>query len=308
MRLFLVGELLGLLLLAGCATGSTSTAASAPAQAPLNQWAPQLAVVFAQLPPGQNDVARSFAVNVSVWPTNRVLCDKPPSPKVSLYVAKRDEPGDFTSKEPSITRHQVGNVSFPSAEFNDVPASLAADPGAAFSFVAYVRGQPASNVWLHGAAATSGYAPLKPTGYASPDPAALDTRIQVVFPHDDHGRPVSAATAAELNIAVDIFQHGTTLSVPPDTSDKLQLWWAQGNAALAILPQGPQKTTYTLNGQGCPRWVFNDVAVQPGQTYHFLATVGLLGQHGGSYPSIWTHGAPAHLAAPKPQPPPACIP
>jgi hypothetical protein len=71
----------------------------------------------------------------------------------------------------------------------------------------------------------------------------------------------------------------------------------------------PQETTYTINGQQYPRWVFNDVPVQPGQQYHFMAM--LTGIQGGvvdgrQFPTIWTHAADARTYLPTPQPPPAC--
>src|SRR5206468_1880320 len=135
----------------------------------------------------------------------------------SLYVAKNNQPGDVFSGQPALTQRKIGKASFPSLEYNDVPASLAVDETAAYSFVAFVRGQPASNVWLHtgGKPALAGHEE-KPTGYASPNPTALDSRIQVVFPHDERGQPAPAKSATRLNVAIDIFQHDTTLSVPPD--------------------------------------------------------------------------------------------
>jgi hypothetical protein len=293
--------------LAACGGGDAAAPSSDPAlnQGALNSWTPRVAIVFpVTAAGGAKDAA--YAANVSVWPTNRVLCGKEPSPDVSLYMAKDFEPGDLVQQQRAIAPRQVGGISFPSAEFNDVPANLAADASASYSFVAYVRGQPASNAWLYGKPPAQ-YTPVKPTGYGSPDPAALDTRIQIVFPHDESGKPAPSNTATEVNVALDIFQHGTELSVPPDAPYTPKLWLSQGSEPLATVPPGVQKTTYTLNGQGYPRWVFNNVRVDPAAGYHLLATVGLLGQRGGSYPTIWTH-APAHPAAAKPQAPPACIP
>ncbi|HLG69125.1 MAG TPA: hypothetical protein VK009_01735 [Chloroflexota bacterium] len=294
------------LALAACGESVPADVAAGPLSGPLNEWKPQLAVVFPQHAPG--DAKLSYAVNVSVWPTNRVLCGKDPNPRVSLYVSKNNEPGDFVQIEPALAKHGSGGAAFPTEEFDDVPANLVINPNAHYSFVAYVRGEPASNVWLHGTEPASGYAPVKPTGYASPDPAALDSIIQVVFPHDSHGKPAPAAKATALNIAVDLFQHGTTLSVAPDAAYKPELWLARGGAEVQVSTTVAQKTTYTVNGQGYPRWVFNDVQVQPGETYHLLATVGELGKHGGSYPTIWTHSGGAKPSAFKPTTPPPCIP
>ncbi|HEX6513882.1 MAG TPA: hypothetical protein VF157_16380 [Chloroflexota bacterium] len=296
-------------LLAACGGAPAAQSDLAPAAgALLNEWEPQIAVVFPRLPAGSKNVAESYAVNVSVWPANAVLCKHAASPELSLYHSNGLEPAQPVPKPAKLGERQEGSTRIPTEEFNDVPASLAADPAAKFNFVVYSRGQPGSNVWLHaGPAASPTFEPLKPTGYGSPDPASLDARIQVVFPHDDAGKAAPAKSATEVNVAVDLFQHGTSLSVPPDASYTPRLWWAQANARLSALPPGVQKTTYTLIGQAYPRWVFNDIRVQPGQTYHFLASLGVLGQHGGAYPTIWTYNAEAHTPL-QARVPPSCIP
>ena len=301
MRFVALVALLAVALAACDATFSDATPAQD--QTPLNSWTPQLAIVFPVHAANSKD---TYAVNVSVWPANRVLCGKLPNPPVSLYIAKDFDPVAAVSQQPTVMHRSAGSVSFPSEEFDGVPANMVADPNASFSLVAFLRGQPASNVWLYGKAPAQ-YTPVKPTGYGSPDPAALDTRIQVVFPHDDQGKQTTPAKATQLNIAVDVFQHGTTLSVPPDAKYMPQLWEAEGSSPAKALPPGVQKTTYSVGGQGYPRWVFNDVRVDPGKTYHFMATIGQLGQHGGAYPTVWTHGT-ASKAAPKIEVPPSCIP
>ena len=304
-RTRLVAAVLAAVCLAGCgAAESTASPAPSPAGPLLNEWKPRLAIVFPRTNDGKPG-SPGYAVNVSIWPSNRVLCDRPASPAVKLYVAKNFGPGDFVEQQPALTKRQSGSASFPSLEFDNVPANLVADPGASYSLVAYVRGQPASNAWLYGKPPNQ-YAPVKPTGYGSPDPAAVDTLIQVVFPHDGNGKQVAPAAAREINVAVDIFQHGTELSVTPDAHYAPQLWMSQGSAPLAALPPGVQKTTYSVNGQGFPRWVFNDVRVDPAQSYHLLSTVSPLGHQGGSFPNIWTH-TPAKAAAPNVAPPPPCV-
>lgn len=304
MRLVAVGVLLALTLSACADMVSPTPQPDEPA--PVNGWTPQIAIVFPVQSSQSKNPSDTYAVNVSIWPANRVLCGELANPAVSLYMANGFEPIEAVTQEPKLMRRTAGSVSFPSEEIDGVPANLVANSKASFSLVAYVRGQPASNVWLYGRPPAA-YVPVKPTGYGSPDPAALDTRIQVVFPHNDQGRQTAPSAATELNIAVDIFQHGTTLSVPPDASYQPHLWEAQGSSAAKALPPGVQKTTYTVGGQGYPRWVFNDVRVKPGQTYHFMATVGVLGQRGGSYPTVWTHGTVSKVA-PKIEVPPACIP
>jgi hypothetical protein len=315
------------LLLAGCEAratpvfqaptpGPTSSVAGVSISAPagglgpgattggsVNPWDPRVAIVFPVFPPGQGgDIIHSTSLNVSVWPINKVLCTALPGPEVDLYVAKNNDAGTMAQAGTLMPRKQ-GGVSFPSLEFNDVRASLAADPKAKFSLVAMANGQPVSNVWVHGGPTPPTYTPLTPTGYGSPNPVALDARIQVVFPHDELGKPAPATSATRVNIAVDLFEHGTALSVPPSATYTPRLWWAEGNAQLQPALPGVDKTTYTVKGQGYPRWVFHNVPVQPGQTYHFLATLDSVP----TFPSIWTHG-PLGAPIPPPKPPAGCIP
>jgi hypothetical protein len=154
----------------------------------------------------------------------------------------------------------------------------------------------------------------------------VDLRIQVVFPHDAQGRQQPVSQAPLVNVAVDIFQHGTTLSVRPDFlqavpsrySVSLGLQIATGNGPLQsdVSASGasivPQQTSSDIGGQQYPRWVFNDVPVQPGQQYHFMAILaGLLGNAvttGNQFSTIWTHAADARTYLPSPQAPPACVP
>jgi hypothetical protein len=303
-----------MLLLAGCGQSKPAgspTPSPASTQGPtLNEWKPRIAVVTPLMAGGSagKSVDQAYGVNVSVWPANKVLCTQPPGPAVGLYVTKNGEPGDLVALDPVLTKHEANGATFPSADFKDVNASLAADPGAKFSFVAYARGLPASNVYLHtGDKPAEGGQPVKPSGYSSPNPAAVDTRIQVVFPHDDQGHQAPVKSATAVNIAVDIFQHGTMLSVAPDAKYDPRLWLAEGSDVLQMAPPGVQRTTYTVNGQGYPRWIFNDVRVEPDHSYHFLATTAPLGQPGGSYPNIWNYVG--EIRSPfKPQPPPSCIP
>jgi hypothetical protein len=154
----------------------------------------------------------------------------------------------------------------------------------------------------------------------------VDLRIQVVFPHDAQGRQQPVSQAPLVNVAVDIFQHGTTLSVRPDflqavpsrCSVSLGLQIAGGNGPLRgeLGASGgsiaPRQTSFDIGGQQYRRWVFNNVPFQPGQQYLFMAILaGLLGNAvtaGNQFPTIWTYAADARTYLPSPQAPPACVP
>jgi hypothetical protein len=57
---------------------------------------------------------------------------------VDLYLAKNDEPGELI-KGPALGPAQRGQRTLPGIEFQNAPASLAADPAARFKLVAFVR-------------------------------------------------------------------------------------------------------------------------------------------------------------------------
>lgn len=300
-------------------------------------WMPQIAIVWPQDGKGhQTGVAQSRAVNVSVWPTNQVGCAKAPNPPVGLYLARNNDPGDYITQSQLIQR-MVGSVTFPSAEFNDLPANLATNRGGKYSvasgaFFYTNRWSDASNVWVDGTDPRTDYPqPVVPTGVATGRLSEIDLRIQVVWPHDAEGRYAPPDRATFVNVAMDIFQHGTTLSVPVDyprpeddafgpylefaednqpvhdpiaTINRLG---ASADVADATLLH-PQAVSYTADGQTLRHWVFNDVPVQPGHQYHFLALMGSTRVAPTMHPTIWTHAADARTLLPAPQPPPSCVP
>lgn len=295
---------------------------SAQAQPSLFAWNPEIAIVWPQDGQGhQTSVQQSRAINVSVWPTNEVTC-APPDLPVTLYVAKGNSPGDLIGVQPQYVRRTIDGSSFSSAEFDAISADIASNPTARYSLVAG-GGSFLSNVWVHAADSRTYYPqPLVPTGVATGSLSEIDLRIQVVWPHDAQGNYAPPDRASLVNVAVDIFQHGTTLSVPIDyprpqddafgpylavAEDNSPLHYPDFSSATADRAQRQaQQTTYTVNGQTFPRWVFNDVAVQPGHQYHFLALMGSTRVAPRMHPTIWTHAADARTILPVPQVPPSC--
>ncbi len=308
-----------------------------PAAAAGSGWQPpQIAIVWPHNQQAQpTPVDQSQLVNVSVWPTGQTSCAQPDIPGaqgVVLGMARNNDPLTPLAVHPFFLLRTASGVQFPSAEFNDVPADLAAHPSDKYSFVVvggiYTGGNtPTGNVWVHAAdPRTYNPQPLHPTGFTTQANPPVDLRIQVVFPHDAQGRQQPVGQAPLVNVAVDIFQHGTTLSVRPDFLQaipsryavSLGLQIATGNGPLRgdVSTSGasitPQQTSYDIGGQRYPRWVFNNVPVQPGQQYHFMAILaGLLGNAvtaGNQFPTVWTHAADARTYLPNPQAPPACTP
>jgi len=279
---------------------------AAVAQEPVQLWeGPRISIVWPHDGHGNpTPVAKSRMVNVSVWPSNQVACCQDPG--LALLVARDNEPAEVVQPygRVQVIERTVRGITFPSVEFNNIPANLAAEPGAKYRFVL----MDGSNVWVHAADPRTIFAQqVVPAGYSEPQPQELDARIQIVWPHDEQGRLRSVAEAPLVNIAVDLFAHGTLNSVPLDYEPEyLRLQVAQGNDALALQRDLlPEKTTYTANGQAFPRWVFNNVPVEPGRQYHFAPYVVRPNNKG--LPSwtftIWTHAADARTLLPNPEPP-----
>ncbi|HPL28810.1 MAG TPA: hypothetical protein PLG21_12225 [Anaerolineae bacterium] len=298
-----LAALAAVVLLAGAAL--PVGAGSAAAQEPAKLWQqPRISIVWPHDGQGHpTSVEQSRMVNVSVWPSNQVACCQ--NPGFRLLVAKDNEPAQIVYQEGQVIERPAGGVTFPSLEFNNIPADLADNPSASYRFV--VLGED-TNVWVHAADPRTIFPQqVVPTGYSEPRPLQVDARIQVVWPHDVQGRLCPVAEAPLVNIAVDLFAHSTLNSVPLDYEPHvLGLRIAQGNGPLTLQPGLlPQKITYTANGQAFPRWVFNNVPVEPGQPYHFAPYV--YEDLATDLPSwsctIWTHAANARTLLPNPRPP-----
>jgi hypothetical protein len=256
-------------------------------------------------------VVKSKEVNISVWPSNSVSCTAVPSPALAIWRARNNEPAEILTVKGELLLRNQDNVKFPSLEFNDVPADMASDPLNRFYFLLGFQG----NIWVDAADARTYLPnPLVPTGFsADKRPAKVDTRIQIVYPHDSQGNFVTVDKATLANVAVDVFEHGTLNTVPLDyDASGLVLYIAEAtspmNLAKAALGDGStiiavaNPEPYTFNNVKYPRWVFNNVVVEPGKQYHYLVKV--LGAE--TYPSLWTHASDVRTYLPNPPLPPAC--
>jgi hypothetical protein len=246
------------------------------------------------------------AVNVSLWPRVQVSCDVQPETGV-LWMARDNEPAQPVAGDAQVVLALVDGAQFPMLVVNGVPADTTS-PGTSYRF--FVR-SPDSNVWVHAADPRSNLTePVFPTEHSDQNPRQVDVRIQVVWPHDGRGESVPVERATAVNIAVDLFAHGTTRSVPLDFEPELVLRVAAGNNPLREQNEAGQpiasvtRTTHVVDDRTFPRWVFNNVPVQPGSQYHFL--IDITGGAEIAYPSIWTHGHDAELRQAAPSIPPSC--
>ncbi|TAK36625.1 MAG: hypothetical protein EPO21_01790 [Chloroflexota bacterium] len=196
------------------------------------------------------------------------------------------------------TRRTVteGDKTYPIWEFQDVDVSATRDPLNKYYFFATVEGggsfpyQSSTNVWAHAADART-YFPTadRPTS-TSATPGALDSRIQVVWPHDRLGNSVPITQSQYVNITASFFQHGTLISIPPGWGPNVHLYQSLNSDAGVLVTRGIKRTV-TVGDLTYPVWDFNDVpvdqAMNPNSKYFFA----VLADGVPTYPAIWTHGA-----------------
>lgn len=275
----------------------------------------QIAIVWPQSGGLGTSVAQSTAVNISVWPTGAVTCATDPG--LALKIGLDNNPTTDVGGTKQLITRTVGSSTFPSIEFNDIPANLLLNPTAKFRFAMYgvVGGGKHSfsgNVWVHASDARTYYpTPVVPVA-TSLAPAALDTRIQIVWPHDIYGNYQPVEYATRVNVAIEVFEHGTLNAIGPVTGTlpyTVTLMKAVDNGFLAASnTPAPVYVTYTVGSSVYGRWVFNDQVVNPTQKTHFLATTVLSGTIDSQpYASIWTHAADARTYLPYPIVPPSCV-
>jgi hypothetical protein len=226
-----------------------------------------------------------------------------------LYVAKNNDVATKVASRGTMALHPLDAGTFPSLDFPDLPADLADDPTAQYRFTTW-----AGNVRVYALDSRTFLPnPVVPMGYAAVQSGdLLDSRIQIVWPHDEGGNYAPVETAPFVNVAVDLFAHGTLRSVAPDFQPYHDfgpiLSVAEGDGPLHLVRGMGQaeKTIYTANGLVYPRWVFDDVPVQPGQQYNFLAAVTTDLKKESVFTTIWTHSIRAQPGHATPRLPASC--
>ncbi len=287
-------------------------AGAAPLPADANWQTPFIAIVWPHNGAGvPTSVAQSRAVNVSVWPSNAVSCATKPTQTITLWQAKNNEPAVPVDITPEFFQRNHGGIKFPSLEFNTVPADMASDPMNRYYFM---LGGWNGNVWVDATDARTYLPnPVQPTGFSDKaTPAQVDTRIQIVYPHDRQGNFATLDKATLVNVAVDIFEHGTLKSVPINYSaGPILLYIAEANYPMGLAQADAGSSTivavanfepYKIGETLYPRWVFNNVKVEPGKQYHYLVRV----QGIETFPTIWTHALDVRTYLPNPPVPPPC--
>jgi len=234
------------------------------------------------------------------------LLDSPPcdwSPTVRLWSALNNEPMKQvgTGEKRMVT---ASGRTFPAWDFNDVDVKSARDPANKLAFTVTVDGVTTlSNVWAHAADARTLFPQQdNPMGAIDHQPAAVDARIQIVWPKD--GQPVESAQAA--NITAYLFDAGTMQAIAPDAgwSPAVRLHWSTGNEAEAAPGEGmlgAPRAVNGVNGVAFLAWDFNDVDVSAAndslnRLFFWVTVDGVT-----TYSNIWAHAIDARTLFPQPE-------
>jgi len=200
-----------------------------------------------------------------------------------------------------VRQVKAGSLTFPAWDFNDVDVSAARDPRKKVYFRLSVDGKrEATNVWSHASDART-YMPQPdvPNGVAPSNPAQVDAKIEIVFPHDN--LPVDKAD--KVNVQAYVFEHGTGRSVPMSFDGQVVLYRALNNGPEEPVALG-DKGQKTVNGLTFPTWTFNDVDVAAARDksnkYYFRLQVGGVSA---AYSNVWAHASDARSYVPQPDAP-----
>jgi hypothetical protein len=132
-------------------------------------------------------------------------------------------------------------------------------------------------------------------------PAALDSRIEIVWPHG--GLPPEKAALA--NITAYLFAPGTLKTIPPGVSwtPSARLHWslnADTEEPPGVGVAGVPRTITASNGVQFQAWDFNDVDVsavqEPLNKLYFWVTV----DNTTTFPNVWAHAVDARTIFPQP--------
>lgn len=198
--------------------GASALASGAPADTGSTLWYNAfIAIVWPQDGKGNGtSVVQSRTVNVAIWPTTAVSCtynptnfpgSNGPSNSFPLWRAKDNDVAEIVARQGTLVQRTMNGATFPTVEFDNIPADLVDDPTARYSFTigmmpwgsGFLFG---SNVWVHAIdARTFAPRPVVPTGIQT-TAGPVDARIQIVWPHDRQGNYAPVSRAPFVNIAV----------------------------------------------------------------------------------------------------------
>ncbi len=244
-------------------------------------------------PKGGASVTEADRANISVYLFRPGTLDIAPCqwwPTVRLWAALNNGQAQPVAVAiPGVRYGPIGSLR--TWEFNDVDVSATRNPWNRIYFFVTIDGVDThTNVWAHGADVRT-YFPQQeiPSGIGVAGDK-LDVKIQIVWPHDVQGNPRSVAEASLVNIGVNLFVHGTQLSVPPDWSGTVRLYRSLNNGVEEFVLFA-QERLVASDGVVYPRWDFNNVdvsaATDPTSKYYFRVAVDDVE----TTSNVWSHGA-----------------
>jgi hypothetical protein len=223
-------------------------------------------------------------------------------PTVKLWAALNAQPARFVA----VGQKRMATIdgrTFPVWDFNDVDVSAARDPANKLTFFATVDGvRTLHNVWTHAADARTVFPQTDvPTGTISRSPAAVDGRIEIVWPHDN--LPPEQATLA--NITAYLFAADTLRASAPEANwvPTVRLHGSL-NANTEKMPGigivGVPRTITASNGVEFQAWDFNDVDISAAREtlnrlYFWVSVDDVV-----TFPNVWAHGVDARTIYPQP--------
>lgn len=211
-------------------------------------------------------------------------------------------------QEVGIARARVvkrGALEYPLWEVNDVDVAAANDPNRKVYFRLAMDGKrEATSVWAHGAdGRTILPKPKEPVAVLAAMPAAVDARIQIVWPHG--GAPVEKADRA--NIAAYLFEQGGDAAIPTTFDGQVILYRSINNGPGEPVALG-DKELRSVGGVTYPRWIFNDIDVSAARdkSARIFFRVEVSGVP--YFANVWAHAADARTFVPKPLEPTSVAP
>ncbi len=220
-------------------------------------------------------------------------------------IPAQDYPGHPSGAVGERVMRTVEGRTFPAWVFNNVPVApptefrARAVTNITYFFVEVEGADARTNVWAHGQQVLTRLPYPRFIGGADEGPVdTVDALIQVVWPHDDQGRPQGVTEAPLANVGVDLVRHpvlgpGDAVSVGFGFDRPVWLLRALNNGYLEPVKVGEKvrATSPLAENVSWPRWVFNDVDVSaardPANKYYFAVRVEGLPTH----TTIWAHGA-----------------
>lgn len=255
-------------------------------------------------PHGGAAVRDATLANITAYLMSPTGNNAPPcdwAPTVRLWEALNAE----TARPVVLGEKRMLSVSgrtFPVWDFNDVDVSQARDPANKLTFFVTVDGVSTfHNIWVHAADARTVYPQQDvPSGVVRRQPATVDGRIEIVWPHDN----LPVAQASQANITAFVLDSMTKQAIPPGLNwvPTVRLHYALNadaeRAGTSLI--GKPRIVGGEGGIQFLAWDFNDVDVSLAQDPLNRIFYWVSADEAVTFHNIWAHGTDARTVFPQP--------